>query len=353
MPTASSSSSLPDLPRICHDLPPTGGRIKSEPADFVVDEVPLYPCSGEGQHLVLHVEKEDRNTEDVVSWLRRAGLREIGVAGRKDRQAVTRQYISVERRRWTEEMQADAPRGIRVLSATPHGNKLKTGHLRGNRFTIRIRDARVDPAILEACVQRLSTSGMPNFFGPQRFGSRGDNAELGLAILRGRIRRPRRKALFLISALQSALFNALLTARVQEANWRSVLPGEILKKTDSGGLFHSTSPEVDQPRLDAREVVTTGPLYGADVDLAESTAGELEQRILEESGLSLNDWKQASVRSVGSRRPLILYPGELRAELESPHTVVLSFFLPKGAFATVLLREIMGDLEEHRVQEDE
>lgn len=312
--------------------------------DFQVDEISLYAPSGEGQHVYLHVEKTGHTTEDVVRWLRRLGLREIGYAGRKDRQAITRQWFSVERRRWTDAFASQAPPGIRILAAIPHGNKLKLGHLRGNRFRIRIRACGATHEELDEALALLRQQGMPNYFGEQRFGRVGSNAELGRAVLAGRARgMPKTKARFLLSALQSEIFNAYLAERICNGTWRRVLSGDVLKKTATGGLFRTSEPTTDQARLEAGEIVPAGPLFGPHMPEADDEARALEERVLSAAGFTRDDWCRSAVPTSGSRRALFVYPDALMLEREDDSTLILSFGLPKGSYATALLREIQGE----------
>ncbi len=341
MPSDFSISSFAEPPRLHVDLTPLGGRLRTEPEDFRVEEVPLYLPSGDGQHLYLHVEKRGRNTEDVVRWLRRLGFAEIGVAGRKDRQAVTTQWISVERRRWEPAMAASAPEGMRVLEAVPHGNKLKTGHLRGNRFRIRLRGATAEPELLAAWTARLQERGVPNYFGGQRFGREGDNAVEGLRVLRGERRLPRREAQFLLSALQSELFNRVAAERMARDLLFRVLAGDILKKRESGGLFECTDAAADQERYDRREVIPTGPLFGPEMKRPSGEPAALEAEVLAASGIAEADWARSRTATTGSRRALLLLPEDLTLAADADG-VVASFFLPKGSFATVVLGELMG-----------
>lgn len=343
MPAGSSINSSVEPPRLCADLPGVGGRLRAAPEDFFVDEVPLYELSGEGQHLYLHVEKTGATTDDVEAWLRGRGFAEIGVAGKKDKHAVTRQWISVERRRWSDEHAAALPPWLRLLDAKPHGNKLKTGHLRGNRFRIRVVGARHDVDMTAAVVDRINAAGLPNTFGAQRFGAAGDNAEAGLRALEGRLRGGKRKLQFLVSALQSELFNRVLDRRLREGTWRHVLDGDVLKKTASGGLFVSADAAVDQPRLDARELVPTGPLFGPAMPAPAGAAAALEAAVLAEAGIDPGVFARPRVPTTGTRRALIVYPEDLAAIWAPDGSLVVSFFLPKGSYATTLLREFTGD----------
>jgi len=192
-------------------------RIRTEPEDFRVEELPLYPPSGEGEHTFVRVEKRLVTTEEVAKRLARAagvGSRDVGYAGRKDRLAVATQWLSVPR---LDPQRALDLRfeGVRVLEAVMHGHKLRTGQLRGNRFEIAVRG--VDDETREAARARfaeIGRVGMANAFGSQRFGRAGQNVEMGARLLRGEIvSKDRRKARFAISALQSAVFNDVLASR--------------------------------------------------------------------------------------------------------------------------------------------
>lgn len=342
-PAGSSISSSVEPPRLCAAVAGVGGRLRVEPADFFVDEVPQYAFSGEGQHLYLHLEKTGRTTDEIEDWLRGRGFADIGVAGKKDKHAVTRQWISVERRLWSDAHAAALPGGVRLLGAVAHGNKLKTGHLRGNRFRIRIREPRRDEAAVAAVAARIAELGLPNAFGEQRFGRAGDNAAQGLRVLEGRLRGGKKKMQFLLSALQSELFNRVLARRLEDGSWRRVLAGDVLKKTDTGGLFVSADPAVDQPRLDARELVPTGPLFGPAMPAPAAAALALEVGVLAASGIAPESFANTRAPTTGTRRALIVYPEALEASWEPDGSLVLAFFLPKGSYATTLLREFMGD----------
>src|SRR5437867_4499238 len=172
-------------PLLTADLPGTGGRIKVVPEDFEVEEIPAYAPSGTGDFLYLWIEKRDMGAEFFTRHIARRldiPVREIGVAGMKDRRAVTRQMVSVPASA-TERIADLNGDGLRVLSVNRHSNKLRTGHLHGNRFRILVRDATA-PERLEPIVNRLKQDGLPNFYGPQRFGRDGETLHWGLALLR-------------------------------------------------------------------------------------------------------------------------------------------------------------------------
>lgn len=325
-----------DLAYITTDLPGTGGRIRSEIADFQVDEVPAYPFSAEGDFLYLHIEKIGQNSNHVVKMLgEQLGVRfdKVGVAGLKDRHAITTQWISLPARYEKQLDALDMP-GVRILETTRHNNKLGIGHLKGNQFSIRVRDADAShvPAVLEA----LKPIGIPNYYGPQRFGLQGKNAEMGLDIARknfkGKASTPVRR--FLISSVQSLLFNGFLSRRIERGIYDQLILGDMAKKHDTGGVFLVESLD-ESPRAQRGEVSATGTLYGRKIKPLTLDAGALEQEVLAEFGVTLDDFRSR----LGDRRITRLFTDIDFEPTEDGYW--LRFFLPKGAFATSVLREVM------------
>jgi tRNA pseudouridine13 synthase len=320
-------------------------RLRATPEDFRVEEIPLYTPSGKGEHTFLCVEKRGRTTEDVAAALSRiAGVarRDVGYAGRKDRDAVARQWFSVPRLS-PERACAIALPGVRVLDAIPHLHKLRTGQLAANRFEIVVRE--IDEAAAEHSARRVSdlcATGMPNRFGPQRFGRAGANAEQGLRILRGE--HPgtdRRQARFLLSALQAAAFNEAL--RLREAPLSSVERGEIAVVHASGGLFRVEDAAREQPRADTFEISATGPIFGGRTLEPEGPAYERECAALSAVGID-PDLPLRPPRGIGlrgARRPLRVRPEGMALE-PLPGALRLRFTLPPGSFATVLIEELFG-----------
>lgn len=334
------------LPFVTGDLPGVGGRFKATPEDFVVEEVPCYQPSGTGEHLFLWVSKVGRSTPDVAAELARRlgiGVGAVGYAGMKDRVSVSRQYFSVPARCESALGALSGSRGFEVLSFMRHGNKLRTGHLLKNRFRIRLRGVR-DPRLLEECTERLKALGLANFFGAQRFGHRQDNALRGLELLRGspaagrRVERFSRK--LWVSALQSEIFNRALAGRVERGTFARALAGDVLRKVDSGGLFVCREPALDQLRVDRFEVSPAGPLPGSKMVLAEGEVGEEERRILAEAGVDLALFKEGKGEASGGRRPYRIRLEHVGLEWTQADAV-LSFELPSGSYATVLLRELL------------
>jgi len=332
-------------PLLTADLAGIGGRIKQEPEDFDVEEIPAYEPSGQGDHLYLWIEKRGMGAEFFVRQIaKRLGIApgEVGTAGLKDRHAVTRQYVSVPAE--CEPRLADIEgEGVRFLKSTRHGNKLKPGHLRGNRFRILIRDA--DPSKLSdlnACLERLRQHGLPNYYGPQRFGRDGETALLGQKLLRregGFVRQGFLRKLAL-SAAQSALFNNYLTARMRDGLLRTVLAGDAMMKWPAGGLFTAEDVAIEQGRFESREIVPGGPMFGTKMFPVKAVAAEREAAILSSAGLDERSFGGFGKLMSGTRRYTLVYVDDVTAEW-GPAGLRLAFSLPAGCYATVLLREIM------------
>lgn len=335
-----------DRPRLTGDVPGCGGAFKLVPEDFEVEELPAYAPSGEGEHLYLWVEKRGRDTREVVKALSGAlGVDEgdIGVAGMKDRQAVTRQLLSVPAK--AEPRVADfALEGVSVLWTRRHGNKLRTGHLKGNRFRLRLRGVK-DVGAARESFSRLGAHGVPNYFGDQRFGREGDNADFGRLLVLGQ-RLPRRPDKFqrklYLSAFQSRLFNRALVERLRAGTFDTALLGDVLRREDSGGLFVCEAPEVDGPRVASFEVSPAGPLFGPKMTAAAHAVAEAEAKLLADEGVTLEDFKRGGDETQGGRRPYRVRLGNPSLEVDG-EDLVLTFELPKGAYATEVLHELLKD----------
>ncbi|MFC4637192.1 tRNA pseudouridine(13) synthase TruD [Deinococcus hohokamensis] len=332
--------------------PGTGGTLRREPGDFRVEEVPAYLPGGEGEHLYLHLEKTGHTTAHVLRELgTQLGVRDrdIGVAGLKDRHAVTRQWISlpakVEAR--LADFQLD---GVQVLETARHSNKLGLGHLRGNRFVVRVRGAPGQHAQAAAVLAELGHLGVPNYFGPQRFGVGGLNAEEGLRVLRGesRLKDPRVRR-FLTTSVQSMLFNRFLSLRLERGLFASLLAGDMAKKHDTGGVFLVEDAAAESPRAARGEVSATGTLFGRKTRPLTLDAGALEAEALADFGLTPEVFSSRR----GDRRLTRVFPESgLVTPEEDGFTV--AFTLPKGSFATSVLREIMkSDVDTSALPEDD
>ncbi len=342
------------IPYLTTELPGIGGILRQALEDFIVEEIPAYTPRGEGEHTFFAIEKRGVPTMDVVrdiAHLLDVRERDIGVAGWKDASAIAQQTLSVLHVP-PERVMALALNHARVLWARRHTNKLRTGHLRGNHFTIRIRDAHPEAAARSRPIlQTLKQRGVPNGYGRQRFGSHGDNADIGLLLLREDYATLRERGLyrrmpphlsyrmrrFYISAFQSALFNQYLTARIQQGPMDAVVLGDIARKETTGGLFHVEDVETERRRVQDWEISPTGPIYGYRLWSAKQDAGDLEAAILQATGVTHATFRAAKMK--GTRRPLRYAPVDLQWHVENSD-LVLSFFAPKGSYATMLLREL-------------
>jgi len=400
-----------DLTYFTADLPGIGGVLKQRPEDFLVDEVSAYEPCGEGDHLYMIVEKRRRLTTDVVRYLAKhfgVSRTAVGFAGLKDKHAVTRQAFTVEH--------ADAKlvdrfedEHIKILLADFHRNKIKRGHLRGNRFVIKVRE--VEPtAVLRAkpILDQLAEHGAPNFLGEQRFGYRFQNHELGRLLLLGDYRgfldmmlgQPRHsdrdiiqqaraaydagdyhKALeswptvhrferqavgplsrgasaadavngidstqrhLLVSSCQSAVFNNVLDRRLREGNYE-LLEGDLAFKHDSRGVFHVEHIETERPRYAAQAISPTGPMWGRKMQRPTGRVLEWETEELATAGLSEDLFVEGEYTPDGSRRAMRMPVTDASVAGgvdEHGAFVKVSFELPRGCFATTVMREIMKD----------
>ncbi len=331
-------------PRLTEDLPGTGGVLKAELEDFLVEELPAFAPTGSGGHLWLWVEKRERDTQEVARELARAArvdVREVGYAGLKDRQAVTRQAFTLPLGPLATFPGLELP-GVRVLESARTERKLRTGQLSGNAFRIRLRDVE-RPEAMGPVLERLSRLGLPNYFGAQRFGRAGENAARGRALLLGqrlpgRVDRMQRR--LYLSAYQALLFNRALADRLASGLYGRAVKGDVLRRADSGGLFLCEDVDVDQPRVEALEVSPTGPLFGWKVKpRPEGAVGEREAQLLAQEGLPEGALRSGRGETEGARRAYAVRPGTVDVSGEGPD-VWFSFSLPKGSYATVLLDEV-------------
>jgi len=338
------------LPYITRDLQGIGGVLRATTDHFQVEEIPLYSPCGEGTHLYVNLTREGLTTRDVqrrLAMLFGGNDGAVGFAGMKDKYARTTQTFSINVGKVERDFIEQATTRIRsqlpvtVNWADLHRNKLKLGHLRGNRFTITVTD--FDPPADEA-LDRVRTiaallieRGMPNFFGPQRFG--GDNLSRGLAIIQGKYREGevwlRR---LLVSSYLGFLCNLYLTRRIELGLFDRILTGDIAKKYDTGGLFVVEDGSAEQQRYESHEISFTAPIYGSKMWKAEGASGEIESDILAESGITLEQMDRLGVR--GTRRLGRLLPDDLSIGMVDDGLIV-RFSLPKGAYATTVMREIM------------
>lgn len=403
-------------------LPGIGGVIKQRPEDFLVDEQPLYQPSGEGEHIYMLVQKRNMPTLAMIEVIAKhfgVRVKDVGFAGLKDKLAITRQVVSVYvPGKKPEDFPQLEHESVSILWVDRHNNKLRPGHLRGNRFSIRIRNVRATDVLTVLKAMRiLQTTGVPNRLGEQRFGMLQNNHLVGRAIVLGdfegacrtllgqqpppwdnwnsrarelfeaghfaeamqhypaaartelRVLRglstdkaspPWKRAVlgleenalrFFLSSFQSAVFNAVLDARLQAGTFDKLLQGDLaikqnlaVFKVDDAVLADPTTPT----RLATFDISPSGPMWGAQMPRCEGEVAALEAAALERFGLTpahLEAFEASSRFALdGKRRPLrvpIIDP-EVEGGLdEHGQFVRLAFELPRGSFATVVLREIM------------
>ena len=346
------SSSELELPR-AYGAPALTARLRSSPEDFRVEEVLGYDADGQGEHVLLWVEKRGANTDWVARELAKfAGVSPVavGYAGLKDRHAVTRQTFSVQLAGKPDLDWSVFPHPeVKVLAATRHSRKLKRGALRGNRFVLVLRAVQGDREAAERVLQQIATRGVPNYFGEQRFGREGSNVAQARAMFAGR-RVERDKRSLLLSAARSQIFNNVLAARVERAVWDTPLDGEIWSLAGSRSWFGPEPySDVLAERLARADIHPSGPLWGQGEPPSVADAGTLEREI----GAACSDLAAglAAARMDQERRPLRLLPRDLKWRWLDDDTLdngrldgirlELAFELPAGAYATVVVRELV------------
>jgi tRNA pseudouridine13 synthase len=330
---------------VADDLPAAGGVLGDAPEDFHVSEKALYEPSGEGEHLYVRMEKTNLTTPELVSALARAARvreRDVGYAGLKDKHATTEQWLSLPRSALPPAVW-ELPDGVRVLAESRHQNKLRTGPLAGNLFVIRLGD--VPQGGLErarAILERVTERGLYNYFGEQRFGHEGGNVARALEWLAGSTRPDRRKGRFYDklypSVIQAEVFNRYLGLR-RALGLHRLLAGEVVRLDGTGSYFVVEEPEVEQHRLDARDLVLTGPLLGPKAKAASGAALELEQAALDSLGVGAEARTRLARHAPGTRRDLLVPILEASLSAPAENTLEFRFFLPAGAYATQFIRE--------------
>jgi tRNA pseudouridine13 synthase len=397
-----------NLPYLTKDFSGIGGTIKNRPEDFFVQEIPLYEPCGDGEHVYCEIQKLNLTTLEAISRLSRAlkvPTSAIGYAGMKDARALTRQILSIVGTNEQAVMSLHLD-GMNVQWAARHTNKLRLGHLLGNRFAIKVRDVEPTAVLkLRPVLTELQRRGMPNYFGEQRFGRRGDNDKLGAALVRGdddavlrqllgrpdpatdnprvadaraafdageleraldtwpggmersilarlvKTGQPRAAVRAVdskirrlwVSALQSRLFNEVVARRIDSLD--KLIDGDLACKHENGACFTVESAADEQPRCDAFEISPTGPLLGCRMSLPAGKSLEVEQGVFAEAGLSPGDFRSEHLGKVrGARRPLRVKPEDIELAAgadEHGPHITVAFTLPAGSFATVLMGELM------------
>lgn len=342
--------------------------------DFTVEELPLYKFSGDGEHIVVLIRKKDMTTWEMLSALSSAiGIKQkdIGYAGLKDKDGMTIQYISMPKS-FESQITAFAHPNIKILNITRHKNKIKLGHLAGNRFFIRLKKVMPSDFVkLKNALAKIESEGMPNYFGYQRFGRDGKNHELGREIAHGqRTERNQNLKRFFISAYQSKLFNDWLSFRIdtsrliesfdkkelneaikihfaskgiaapnipptelkKQTQFFKILDGEAMCHYPHGKLFNAEDPKEEAARFDKKQIAPTGLLCGERNRLSSGDAFEIEKYFMDDK-----------IPALGDRRYAWIFPYECSAEYDEEEAhAKIRFCLPKGSYATYLIEEITG-----------
>ncbi len=333
------------LPFDHHDLEAIGGHIGPAPEDFVVDEVPLYAASGQGDHWYVRLRKREATTMELRGAVAEAAgvaAGDVGYAGMKDKHAVTTQWLSVPTVRARPPESWQLPESFSLLEVSRHNNKLRVGHLEGNRFKIRLvaLDARA-PALIEPFFARLAAAGLSNYFGAQRFGSGQQNLDSALfALRRGRLGpRAGTRGKFMASVIQSEVFNRYAMERLALGRDR-VLVGDVLRFSDGRAMFTAEDAEREQARLDRGELRLTGPMVGPKMKTSGGEPRRLEQAALDSLGLDEPALRALGRWAPGTRRDLLLWPGELAHEAAPDGSLTVQFSLPAGAYASLVIQTL-------------
>lgn len=316
-------------------------RIRTQLDDFEVDEILDPPANSDGDFLWLRVEKRDLGTPEagraLAQW---CGVDDdrVNFAGRKDRRAVTRQWFSIHRGRLPT---GEPPDGLVIVDQRQASQRIRLGELSANRFRIVVREIAEDEAL--ACVERaprIQRSGFPNVFGPQRFGPNLENLERGRRLLAGDLSVGRRDRRFLISALQSAVFNAVVARRT--AGIDEVVVGDLAISHRTGLVRSVVDPEEVRDRVVAGKLSPSGPLPGPKIALAGGEPGRIELEECTAAGLVGQDFKRQleKLGMSGERRSLRAFCRDLSVSRLDDSSVVLSFSLESGGYATSLIGSV-------------
>ncbi|HGF0772264.1 TPA: tRNA pseudouridine(13) synthase TruD [Kluyvera georgiana] len=329
-----------------HGKPQGTGQLKASPEDFLVVEDLGFEPDGEGEHILVRILKNGCNTRfvaDALAKFLKIHAREVSFAGQKDKHAVTEQWLCARVPGNTmPDLSQFQLEGCQVLEYARHKRKLRLGALKGNQFTLVLREVSGRDDV-ETRLQAIAERGVPNYFGAQRFGIGGSNllgalrwAETGAPV------RDRNKRSFWLSAARSALFNQIVSERLKKPDFNQVVDGDALQLAGRGSWFVATDEEqaVLQARVDARELMITAALPGSGDWGTQRTALEFEQTVLAEETALQSLLQREKVEA--ARRAMLLYPQQLSWNWWDDVTVELRFWLPAGSFATSVVRELIN-----------
>ena len=342
-----------------HAYPSLGisAGFKTAPEDFIVDEQLPFELSGEGEHAWLHIQKQDCNTDWVAKALAKiAGvrLRCVGYAGLKDRHGLTSQWFSVHMPGMPDPdwMQVESIEGdegnIKLLEATRHSRKLRRGALKENRFSIRLRDLKADSndiaTLIDERCQLIAKRGVPNYFGEQRFGHGMANLSAAAYMFSHQdLRLPRNKKSIYLSASRSWIFNRVLSQRVEQDVWDTKIPGDVFMLEGKTACFWDDGSSDLNERIERKEIHPTALLWGEGELRTQLDAAELENRFVDENPVFKEGLCVFKVQQM--RRALRVLPKNMNWVFQD-NDLLLSFDLPSGCYATMVLRELL-DVHDH------
>jgi len=325
-----------------HGKPTSTGLLRSQITDFkVFERLPFEPC-GEGEHLLVHIRKTGCNTVFVARQLAKYfGVKEVLVsyAGLKDRFAVTEQWFGVHLPGKQEFDLSDLEiEGVELLSYARHNKKLRTGALTGNRFELVLREVSDVDDVL-ARWQKISSTGVPNYFGEQRFGIDGNNIEKALALFAGTKVKDKKKRSIYLSAARSLVFNHIVSERIREQHFIEPLNGDVfmLAGTQSVFLADKIDAQIIE-RLAQKDIDITAPMWGAGNLMTQGQSLLFEQTLAQSYPEICQGLKRFGLKQERRRIRLNISEAEISAE---DNNVKLAFFLPAGCYATTVMRELI------------
>lgn len=331
-----------------HGGPVGSAVIRTEPEDFIVNEVLGYEPTEEGEHLFLVIKKRNTNSEWVARQIAKlAGVKkmDVGFAGMKDRRAVTTQTFTVritgmDEPDWKQLNHDEDGEQIEVISVHRHQRKIKRGDLAGNRFVITLRQLEGEQAELDKRLEQIQKSGFPNYFGEQRFGFDGNNLLQATKMFQREIKvKDRSKRSIYLSAVRSYLFNQLLSLRVAANNWDKVIDGDwVWTEEDPRGFTFDGANAQHLELFEQGKLIAAGPLWGDGRSLTQADAHQFEQEIGSRNDLWIEGLKAA--RMDQGRRALQVKVDDLQWCWHGVDTLTIEFFLPPGSYATSLLAEL-------------
>lgn len=317
---------------------------RQELSDFQVTEELRFEPSGEGAHHLLYIEKRNINTDIVCDKLRRfADVKplDIGYAGKKDRFAIASQWFSVQLPMLREiEWSEFNDENIKVLSVTRHDKKLRIGAVKQNSFKITLRDFKGDQKLIATKLEKIRQQGFANYFGEQRFGRDGANLAKAENVLATKKRLKNRNLQgLLFSSARSFMFNHVVSERIKADLFSSLMAGEFVQLDGSEKGFRVEDLAAETNRYLEKDLHPTAPLPGRGRETAAEQALAFENYVLEEYQELIQQLANKGLNS--ERRAIRVFPKNLEHLWHDEQTLELNFSLPKGSYATSLLRELL------------